>query len=520
VTRFALSDSERLSALLITSGTAFIAFGALWTYFATGDKAYVAAILAAYLVIWCLLDLRVAALCLVVLGCVIPDDDAGSVHLGFVTFSSLDLMLYLGLALVLLRHRQSLLKGAFSLPILLLLAAATVGAFVGLKNGADISGVNQFYRRFLPILGYFVVKQAFRGRSRELAYWLMTIVGVGSAVMLIGVFTHTRFLQAGTARDYVTTAGVTTSVDRIDGPLLRLITVLLALVLSTELLRMKKAVRFLLIAGFVVLEAYSFTRSSWTPLILVAILVAGVRTGRLRSMAQQIAVLVALASIALGAANAGLMGEFGHSLYARASSVVNPQTVDDTSFTDRSNEDSEATHTIANNPFFGVGIGNGYGVYDATYVPSSGAVVVVAQMFIHNTYLGIWVWLGLLGIVAMAFLAWRILAVAVSLWRNHGPGAVSPLAAALGVLCLGIQSSFQTNLFYAPAITSLVVMLAYIDCWRAEHPTPTPAQREASEREASGQDASGQGTSGQGTSRRESERSVAVYGDSVEVISA
>jgi O-antigen ligase len=176
-------------------------------------------------------------------------------------------------------------------------------------------------------------------------------------------------------------------------------------------------------------------------------------------------VLAALAAIALGASNAGALGSFGHTVYARAASIVNPKTVTESSFTARSNEDDLAIAAITGSPFTGEGIGVGFGAYTNNSNSAAGTEVYVPQLFIHNTYLGIWVWLGFFGIAAFAYLAWRITAVSVRLWLNHGPGAVSPLAVALGLLCLGIQSTFQTNMYYPPAVVALVAGLAYIDCW-------------------------------------------------------
>lgn len=471
MTAFARPDPERLSAVFITCGAAAVAFAGLWAYFSTDRAKYVIAILAIYVFVWCLSDLRVAAVAFIAVGGVLPVTQLPGLKAGFITVKPAEMVLYLGLAIIFVRHRQTFWRGTFAKPVLLITAAATVAAAIGYARGAALTDVSQSYRAVLTILGYFVIRDAYAGRSRQLGNVLMGVTGLGAAVVLFGIVTHSRLLQSGTARDYVVTGTSTAAVDRVDSPVLRLVSVVLVLVLSTEMLRSKRLVRLLLMAVFVVVEAFSFTRSTWAPLLLVSVLAGALQSGRITSLARRVVVLAALAAIALGAAHAGALGSFGHTVYARAASIVNPKTVTESSFTARSNEDDLATAAISGSPFIGEGIGVSFGAYTNNSNSAAGTEVYVPQLFIHNTYLGIWVWLGFLGIVGFAYLAWRITAVSARLWRSHGPGAVSPLAVALGLLCLGVQSTFQTNLYYPPAAVALVAGLAYIDCWIGDHRT-------------------------------------------------
>lgn len=475
MTAFSRPDPERLSAVFITCGAAVVAFAGLWAYFSTGRAKYVIAILAIYVFVWCLSDLRVAAVAFIAVGGVLPVTQLPGLKAGFITVKPAEMVLYLGLAIILVRHRHTFWRGTFAKPVLLVAGAATVAAAIGYARGAALTDVSQSYRAVLTILGYFVIRDAYAGRSRQLANVLMAVSGIGAAVVLFGILTHSRILQSGTARDYVVTGTSTAAVDRVDSPVLRLVSVVLVLVLSTELLRSKRLVRLLIMTVFMVVEAFSFTRSTWAPLLLVSVLAAALQTGRITSLGRRVVVLAALAAIALGAANAGALGSFGHTVSARAASIVNPKTVTESSFTARSNEDNLAVAAITGSPFTGEGIGVGFGAYTNNSNSAAGTEVYVPQLFIHNTYLGIWVWLGFFGIAAFAYLAWRITAVSVQLWRNHGPAAVSPLSVSLGLLCLGAQSTFQTNLYYPPAIVALVAGLAYIDCWIGDRAAGAPA---------------------------------------------
>jgi len=418
----------------------------------------------------------VAAVALLVLGCTILKPEQGGVHAGGLTVKPLEAVLAIGLLVVVLRDwRGSPLSGRgrspFGIVIACLIAAATVGAAAGLAKGATFSVTNQFYRDLLSLLSFYVFRRAFIGRSKQLGVLMVVVAAAASVLVIIGIAVNSQTLVGGSV-NYVITGSTFSNANRVAPQALQLMTIALLMLAGAAVFRRRPLLRAGILLLFAVVEAYSFNRSSWTPLLLFAIVIAGIQTGRVSSILRRGAVLAALGVVVLALAGAGTFGSTGKTMYDRAVSITNPQTVNEHSFTDRSIEDVKALDAIERHPVFGVGLGNPYGVYISHYDSDANVTYYVPQIYVHNSYLGAWIWLGLLGIGAFTFLAVRLTRVSTALWRTHRAGAVAPLTCALGLLCLGVQATFQTELVYQPALIAFAAGLAYIECWMYERREP------------------------------------------------
>ena len=98
------------------------------------------------------------------------------------------------------------------------------------------------------------------------------------------------------------------------------------------------------------------------------------------------------------------------------------------------------------------------------------------RRFIHNSYYGIWLWGGLFGVLAFAWLGFRtVKAIAAALSQLPAEEAGRSLAAGLAVLALGMQATFQTSLTSRPVIATLACALTLLDAPGLVHRRPRPA---------------------------------------------
>ena len=96
------------------------------------------------------------------------------------------------------------------------------------------------------------------------------------------------------------------------------------------------------------------------------------------------------------------------------------------------------------------------------------ARVVVPRRFIHNSFLGIWLWTGIAGVLAMLWLAASITAAAARAARHHDVRAgARGVAAALALLALGLQATFQTSLTSRSVLATVACALLLLDLPRS-----------------------------------------------------
>lgn len=394
------------------------------------------------------------------------------VKVGPVTPTVLEVALLLALLLILRgRGIARAPRPVFSAPIIAILVAATVGAVAGLATGGEFSLMIDNYRALLVVATFFPVYFAFARRPHQLIAVLLSIAGVCSAVVLTAaVMGWSRLLVD--ERSSVITGQSTSAVARLSGPTLDLWAPLLILLLSALMPRRPRWLWLGLVLIGVLHQAGSFNRSTWAPLILLIVAVAAVTHGP-KGLVRRAAVLGVVGAIGLTLALAGLIGGQAEAIAQRATSVVTGQAYGEDSLPDRLRENAAAYDTLERQPFVGVGVGQYYGGELPTYDSEHSRTVVDPRPYIHNQYLRIWLFMGVLGLFAYAFAGTRILAVVLSSWRRRTPGAPMVVVVGMGLACLAAQSALQTMLVDRPAIITTVSLMAALSAFATWSPWPT-----------------------------------------------
>ena len=232
--------------------------------------------------------------------------------------------------------------------------------------------------------------------------------------------------------------------------------------------------RWVLVAAMLAVEAYSMTRTTWAPLLAVWLALpvmargrAGLRSAFLRGTAVMVVLVVGL-----GVAATGSLGTTAQAMAVRAISVTDDDVTQDESLQDRLVEDEMALGHIRNNPLGGIGFPRPYGAFQYEYDVDQDLTRYIDKLFIHQTYLGLWMWFGILGVLSVLVLAAYIGRAYWLIWNMRYRDASAPVAALGGVIVLAVSSMFQTNLLYRPAYFALAIGLACIDLWIAERDLP------------------------------------------------
>lgn len=451
-----------------------LAVGAMAAYFLKGTVLGLLLVggLAAFLV-FTLRPVIAAVLLLVMWGTVITPK-FGQLGLGPVHASIAELILFTALVAVL---RRWIADGApargyrLTGPMTALIAAVFFGAAVGIHNGEPVREAIDAVRSMLALAAFFVLRNAFHGRSATLARWLVATTTVGCLLAAIGIVTGLPI--SGRSVDYLITDGAVAHVDRIDPPALRMVSVVLIMLMCGAALKNRPVLRTFAILAMLYIELMSFTRSTWIPLLLVGLVVPAVISLRPRLLVftERLVVLTATAAILLALAASGALGFTAKTAYTRLASTVSSSTLSDSSLTDRTqNELDNAIPSILHHPITGVGLNLPYGASNAYYGPLLDITTASDRRFIHNTPIGIWLWLGLPGLLAAIWLTVRVATMGRRIYtrgRRHLIGP--PIGAAAGLLVLAVQSTFQTNLLYQPALLTGAAGLAYLDLWLFEH---------------------------------------------------
>jgi hypothetical protein len=381
-----------------------------------------------------------------------------------------DLALYLAIAGLLLRLRyrrnrpRPRGRWLFTVPLCLYLGAAVVSIVVARAGGDSLGEVRSMLQTMAMLGAYVVFRELWTGRPATLATTLVVVSGVSAALVLVVAALHIAPLT-GSQIDYVITDGRLVDTLRLDPPVLRLLSITLLMVTFGKVLKDRPFVRLPIIAVMLALELFSYTRSTWIPLIAVSLVVPPLLGRRWVPVVaiERLVVACVVAAVALVLASAGVLGSTGSNAVDRLSSTVRSDTIHDSSLQDRVGEMEHAWTTIQARPWLGVGLGRPYGAYTTVTDPITDEDTHLPQRFIHNSYVGVWVWMGIPGVLAVLALAGAVVVAACRLvvgeYRDRLPG----LAAASGLAVLAASTSFQTNLVYRPALLALAVGLAYVD---------------------------------------------------------
>jgi hypothetical protein len=418
----------------------------------------------------CLVLARTRELCLVwlvLVGSILPSRIVPLSVAGIRT----DLPELLGLALVgavvaraAMRERFRPLR--FTGPLVAIVGAAAFGAVVASLNGSARTEWLGLLKNFLLFLVPLVFSWMFVTTEQRdrLEAWVHRICTVGGLFVLGAAATGQGVAPGETPE--VVTLGVTSEALRLRPALLTLTILATLLLVARTMHRGATWLDVFRFAVYAAVVAVSFTRSTWVPLVLALALLAVLRPGRrvpLRGVKVTL-VLVTVGFVAFTTASSGALGETPKAITARIASIGSSQVFEENSYLDRQAETKLARQAIAAHPVTGIGLGRPYGAVRKVYDPERKIRTVSPRRFIHNSYLGMWLWGGLPGLLALLWLGLRTATTAARAVRDLPPDEGGrALAAGLTVLALGLQASFQTSLTSRPVIAALACAIALLD---------------------------------------------------------
>jgi O-antigen ligase len=363
---------------------------------------------------------------------------------------------------------RTLRSPRFALVTLAYLAVVAYALMVGHHAGDTRGQAASAWMASCAVLAYFLLRDVFAGRPKRFAELLVVVTGTCSLLVASAALFHIPVLTGRTI-GYVITEGQLSSATRLDPPLLRLlsITVLMATV-GGVLSGRSRMLRLVLIAGMLTVEAFSFTRSTWIPLIAVAVFLP-VLISR-RPVAAALAVRTVAAALVLAvvvaASTSGALGPTAQTIGTRLFSAAQRDVFDETSLWLRLYENQAAIDTIKQHPVAGVGLPRPYGTFTISGQDSAtGDNIFVPQRFIHNVYLGIWAWMGLPGVLVLLCTCVAAVNAFLAVLRGREYDRRPAVACFGGLLVLAASSTFQTNLLYQPALFAIAIGLAYLDVW-------------------------------------------------------
>lgn len=363
----------------------------------------------------------------------------------------------------------------FLVPIALFFVAVLWGLLVATRAGNSVGESFHSALNLTPLLAYFLIREVYAGRSKVLFQDLVVVTGLLSLAILAAIAVNFEpFI--GKSPNVIRTRGMEFEALRIDPPLLRTLsgTLLLATFAGIPRSPQLKTLRWILVAAMLAVEAYSMTRTTWAPLLAVWLALpvmargtAGLRSAFLRGTAVMVVLVVGL-----GVASTGSLGSTAQAMAVRAISVTDDNVTQDESLQDRLVEDEMALGHIRDNPLGGIGFPRPYGAYQYEYDVDQDLTRYIDKLFIHQTYLGLWMWFGILGVIAVVVLVGYLARAYWLVWHMRYRDASAPVAALGGLIVLAVSSMFQTNLLYRPAYFALAIGLACLDLWIAERDLP------------------------------------------------
>jgi O-antigen ligase len=280
-------------------------------------------------------------------------------------------------------------------------------------------------------------------------------------VSLMSIPLNLELLQSQ-ARDYVITGSDSADVTRLNTPVLQLWSPLLV-ILAAGVIRLRpRWLWAVLLVPCLALQALSFNRSTWATLLVLAVIVAVLRGGR-RGLLVRLGALVVIGAVALGALQAGVFGTGGQAVALRLTSVITGNALQEDSLSDRLQENEKAWATLTDSPVVGTGIGVAYGGESVTYDDVRSVRVVEDRPWIHNQYLRIWLWMGVLGLLAYGWVAVRLVTISWFDRLRRGRASTITVSGAAGLAAIAGQAVFATSLDNASVIITVALVLALIE---------------------------------------------------------
>jgi O-antigen ligase len=348
--------------------------------------------------------------------------------------------------------------------VALLVLAVAAGSVWSLTHGgarANVIGDAEAYGFYLLVLPFAVVFGD-ENSKQWLEAWVMRIATVGGALTLLAVtFSYQLEGRPGTVLD-VNDAAQT---ERLRPALLPLLFLATLLLLSRIVLDGWTVRRAAAAAIFVAVWGISFNRSSWVSLAFACGLFLLVRKGPRRprrTLASALLASVVIPGVFLLASNDNLGGT-ASAIADRVSTIGQHKTFSstDSSFQDRALEYSDARKALAHSPAFGVGVGNSYGARRAVYDAQLDSYLYYDRLFSHNSWLYLYLQLGLLGALAAIALTVHLVRQCLRAMSTL-PLMSSGRAAAAGCAMVGaaLEALANPNLFARGSAVALCVAVS------------------------------------------------------------
>lgn len=320
----------------------------------------------------------------------------------------------------------------------LFVAMQFVGIAVGLERGASFVDIGHGFRPVIYWAAYWpIVAFLSRPGGREAVFRIaaaLALLSVGLQVLQVsGLFgSHRLFLTELGDNTIVTEGGFL----RVRPPGLTLVYVVGIFAIAYLLWgpRRRRTVPIVLAVASLLGVALSLNRNMLIGLVLGIAVGFLILPGRFRLLAifTVAACIAALGYSALGSSPTG--GGTVGTITARFGSIGNYNGLKTNTLNDRFYENQKAIRTLERNPLLGIGWGTSYG---ATYtVFPQNYPVRIRRDFIHQQFLGIWLRMGLPGLVAFLAVLWVAFRRATTTARSDnlterwiGAGAVVSLVA-------------------------------------------------------------------------------------------
>lgn len=367
----------------------------------------------------------------------------------------------------------------FVVALLLALGVGTAVAFVrGVDTSALLGALKAFalYLLVLPIVDLFAAP---RGRERlerivvglATATSIVVLVAVASGVGLQG--------RPGTNIDPNDVAQAL----RVRPPVMPLLFLASMLVFARVVRDGLTAASAAALALFACVWLVTFNRSTWVALVLAAVVVVRWRRRPLRPLRVGTVglVLVVIFPLTLATAASGVLGPVAQAGAGRLMTTVSSETYRSKSYDDRASEWSDARRALARSPVFGVGLARSYGATRHVWDPRLRRMVEIERPFVHNSWVHLYLQLGLAGLAAFA-----VLVVTVARQRRARAGDADDAdelrssAACAMLFGLGVEALANPNLTSRPHVVALALALALASGQRASSDPdgqPRPATR-------------------------------------------
>lgn len=214
----------------------------------------------------------------------------------------------------------------------------------------------------------------------------------------------------------------------------------LAIYLACIAMTRKRNLLLFVASALIIGLLFSFTRSQWVAMFVSLIIIWLLSDRVIKKQLILATTVISLVSILAGLAIITIMpgeggAKFKHALSTRFMSIFEKETVKSGSIQSRFEENEAAKIKLKEDPIFGIGAGNPLRYVTATNIKGS-FLVPVFEM--HNSYLEVWLVLGLLGLVSVIGLSITFLIRCYMLLKT----AKDPLIQAIAIGSLSAYVGF------------------------------------------------------------------------------